>query len=276
MKVFIGYDHREDVAYKVCEFSIRRHTRQPVEIEPLEHASLRKAGIFRRPWLTQAEDGQRIDLIDQRPFSTEFSHTRFLVPHLCNHKGWALFMDCDMVFTGDIRKLFDLVDHTKAVMVVKHAYRPKDGVKMDGQVNQLYARKNWSSFVLFNCGHPANRVLTPGYINMTRGGSLHAFEWLGDAETSEILIGELPLSYNWIDGSSPAMKPIVVEGKVGKIPPPEVIHYTLGGPWFPNCRQVKFAEVWTRLYELWQFDGNHDDLPSCVPTTKYETKYQKA
>jgi lipopolysaccharide biosynthesis glycosyltransferase len=274
MKIFIGYDHREDTAYKVCEFSIRKHTRQPLEIAPLEHTSLRKQGLFKRPWLTQAEDGQRIDLVDQRPFSTEFSHTRFLVPHLTKYKGWALFMDCDMVFTGDIRKLFDLIDPQYAVMVVKHKYRPKEGVKMDGQVQSVYQRKNWSSFILFNCAHEANRKLTPEYVSFAKGGDMHAFGWLGDDDR---LIGEIPATYNWIDGSSPPMlAPSPVGGKIIKAPLPEVIHYTVGGPWFPNCRQVKYADVWTTYYEKWQFDGNHDDAPSHVPTTKYESKYQKA
>ncbi len=277
MRVFIGFDHREPVAYHVCEFSIRRHTRLPtVTITPLEHVSLRKQRVFNRPWLTQAEDGLRMDLIDGRPFSTEFSHSRFLVPKLCGYEGWALFMDSDMVFTGDIRKLIDLVDPQYAVMVVKHQYKPKEAVKMDGQVQAQYFRKNWSSFMLFNCGHPANRALTPEYVNTARGGDMHAFKWLGDEATSEALIGALPSTYNWIDGASAPMEPLVDGNRIGKAPLPEVIHYTLGGPWFPNCRQVKYAEVWSRYYELWQFDGNHEDLPTHVPTMKFEKKYQKA
>lgn len=274
MKIFIGYDHREDVAYKVCDFSIRKHSRLPtVPIFPLEHTSLRKQGLFRRPWLTDAETGLRTDLVDNRPFSTEFSHTRFLVPHLCNYKGWALFMDCDMVVTSAIEKLMDLADPKYAVMVVKHAYKPKDGVKMDGQQQVGYHRKNWSSFILFNCAHPANKALTPEYVSFAKGGDMHAFGWLGNDDS---LIGDLPPTYNWIDGSSPAMAAPASVGKPVKAPLPDVIHYTVGGPWFPNCRHVKYADVWQNYYEKWQFDGNHEDAPTHVPTVKYETKYQKA
>lgn len=275
MKVFIGYDSREDVAYKVCEFSIRKHTRLPsLAVQPLEHVSLRKQGLFRRPWNVEAETGLKVDGVDGRPFSTDFSHTRFLVPHLCGYKGWALFMDCDMVFTTPIEKLFDLADPKYAAMVVKHKHVPPEQEKMDGQPQARYFRKNWSSFILFNCGHPANQALTPEYVSFHRGREMHAFSWLGDEVESEALIGELPKTYNWIEGSSPPMPP---SGKPNvKASPPDVIHYTVGGPWFPNCRAVKYADVWQTCYEKWQFDGNHDDLPTHVPTMKYEKKYQKA
>jgi lipopolysaccharide biosynthesis glycosyltransferase len=273
MKVFVGYDVTEDVAYKVCEFSIKRHTRAMVDVRPLIHTDLRKAGLFRRPWLTEAETGHKSDLVDGRPFSTDFSHTRFLVPHLCEYGGWALFMDCDMIFTSDIAKLFDLVDDRYAVMVVKHKHVPTEREKMDGQIQHRYFRKNWSSFMLINCAHPANRALTPGYVNMAAGGKMHAFDWLGDEPTSDRLIGELPRSYNWIDGSSPIMPGPTKSSQ--KVPLPDVIHYTVGGPWFPNCRRVKYCDVWIEEYERWQASGNYAGLPTSVPTTRYEMKFSK-
>lgn len=274
MKVFIGYDQREDVAYKVCDFSIKRHTRAMVDVRPMVHKELRKAGLFKRPWLVEAETGNLTDLVDGRPFSTDFSHSRFLVPRLCEYRGWALFMDCDMIFTGDIAKLFELADDRYAVMVVKHQHKPSKQVKMDGQQQVRYHRKNWSSFMLMNCAHPANKALTPGYVNMTNGGKMHAFDWLGDEPTSENLIGSLPATYNWIDGSSPAMP---APTKPGQKPiMPDVIHYTEGGPWFANCYNVKYGDRWIEEYERWQFSGNFAGLPSSVPTTKFEKKYQKA
>ena len=274
MKVFIGYDVREDVAAKVCAYSIRRHTRSNVDIRFLNHVELRREGLFRRPWLTEAESGNRIDSVDGKPFSTEFSHSRFLIPHLCGYKGWALFMDCDMIFTSDLTKLFDLVDDRYAVMVVKHQHKPLEKEKMDGRPQTRYHRKNWSSFMLINCGHPANRSLTPGYVNMASGTDMHAFKWLGDEVASEALIGELPRTYNWIDGSSPIMPPPAKPGQKAVLP--DMIHYTVGGPWFPNYRTVKYGDVWVEYYERWQAEGNYAGLPTAVPTTRYETKFTKS
>ena len=52
--------------------------------------------------------GQPYDEIDGRPFSTDFSFTRFLVPHLNMYQGIALFMDSDMYLRTDITELFDM------------------------------------------------------------------------------------------------------------------------------------------------------------------------
>jgi lipopolysaccharide biosynthesis glycosyltransferase len=230
--VYIGFDERESIAYSVCDFSIKRRSSSLVDVKPLKHRDLRKAGIFRRPWLTESTTGNRIDLIDNKPFSTEFSHTRFLVPELNSFKGWALFMDCDMIFQDDIRKLFELRDDKYAVMVVKHNHRPKERIKMDDQPQSEYPKKNWSSFILWNCAHPSNRQLTAPYVNMALGSELHNFGWLKEWE-----IGSLPFNYNWIEGVTPASTQ------------PSVIHYTLGGPWFSNCMEVMYADKWLDEYK---------------------------
>ena len=81
--------------------------------------------------------------------STEFTFTRFLVPALANYKGWALFCDSDIVFLKDVKELFDQAEDKYAVMCVQHDYTPKPGIKMDGQKQTLYPRKNWSSMVLY-------------------------------------------------------------------------------------------------------------------------------
>ena len=61
--------------------------------------------------------------------STEFSFSRFLVPHLCNYEGWAIFMDCDMMVVDDIKNLWNLRDNKYAVMCVKHQHKPKEDIK---------------------------------------------------------------------------------------------------------------------------------------------------
>lgn len=254
--VYIGFDSREAVTSEVAARSILKRTESPLKISFLKHRELRKAGLFQRPWLTEGQSGQWKDLNDDRPFSTEFSHTRFLVPALMKYKGWALFMDSDMIFLSDIQKLFALADPKYAVMCVKHQHKVKHGdVKMDGRQQLSYHRKNWSSFVLWNCGHEANAVITPERVNFMTGGDLHAFSWLKDHE-----IGALPFSYNFISGISPP---------IGQRMMPAVIHYTEGGPWFPECENVPYAGLWTEEYEDWQKNG-HGGVTD-VPTTRYDS-----
>lgn len=261
-KIFIGWDSREPVASYVAGHSIVRRTKSDVDIKYLRHRELRRDGFFNRPWRIREHDGEFIDERDGRPFSTEFSHTRFLIPVLCNYKGWALFFDADMIFLNDVKKLFDLCDDRYAVMCVKHKHQVRENsIKMDHRLQQNYYRKNWSSFVMWNCEHPSNKYIKPEYVNHAAGSYMHAFEWLKDEE-----IGELPFSYNYISGVSPPM-PI---GNKGQPLLPNVIHYTEGGPWFENIDHgtIKYGEYWNYEYEDWQKNG--DAIPTSVPTTKFE------
>lgn len=171
------------------------------------------------------------------------------------YKGWALFMDADMIFLSDIKRLFALCDDKYAVMCVKHRYPTKpDTVKMDDRVQRIYHRKNWSSFVLWNCAHSANKEITPEKVSFMHGIDLHGFDWLPDH-----LIGELPHTYNYISGISPTVK--------GNIP--DVIHYTDGGPWFEKCLDVPYAGSWIEEYEDWQRKGAVKEY-SDVATTRFE------
>ena len=214
MKVYVGYDTREDIAYQVCKHSIT--TKQPAaEIRPLKQQELRDAG-----WYTRPKD---------KLASTEFTFTRFLIPELMNFKGWAVFMDCDMILTTDIKELFDQADDKYAVMCVQHDYTPKEGTKMDGQKQTIYPRKNWSSVMLFNCGHPSNARLTQDMVNdpEINGAYLHRFSWLKDEE-----VGELDHTWNYL------------VGVYDDIETPKLIHYTEGGPWFENYRDCEFNKLW--------------------------------
>lgn len=231
LKVFVGYDGREKVAYEVLKHSIEKNTTADVKVIPLYHKELRKQGYFKRPWVTEALTGNHQDLMDGRPFSTEFSHSRFLVPELMKFKGWALFMDCDMIVRCDIKELFDLFDDKFAVMCVKHRQEVKKSTKMDGSPQQAYYRKNWSSFVAWNCGHPANKQITKDVVNTATGSYLHGFTWLQDHQ-----IGSLPDYYNWIEGCSRGMEH------------PRIIHYTEGGPWFHGKKEIMYAQQWDELY----------------------------
>lgn len=259
MPVWIGWDSREPVASYVAAYSIKRRTKHKLDIGYLQHRKLRQDGVFMRPWVIEGATGNFVDLLDNKPFSTEFSHTRFLVPCLMKYEGWALFMDADMLFFSDIAKLFALRDSKYAVQCVKHIHQPKENLaKMDGRLQLQYHRKNWSSFVLWNCGHSSNRKLVPELVNFLPGRDLHAFSWLKDHE-----IGELPFTYNYISGVSPRLP-----REYGNMP--DVIHYTEGGPWFEECREVPYAGLWVNEYEEWQRDNAENNRISPVPATAYD------
>ena len=98
MKVFVGYDTREDIAYQVCKHSIISKNKD-VDVRPLKQQELRDTGWYTRP-------------IDKLA-STEFTFTRFLIPELTNYDGWAVFMDSDMILTTDIKELFEQANDPK-------------------------------------------------------------------------------------------------------------------------------------------------------------------
>ena len=217
LKIFVGWDSREDIAFQVCKQSILDHASVPVKIIPLKQDELRKKDIYNRPLDAMA--------------STEFTFTRFLVPYLSGFTGWSLFIDCDFVFLDDVKKLFDQADKKYAIMCAQHDYTPKEGTKMDGKVQHQYPRKNWSSMMLINCSSYTNGVLGKELINDTlkTGAYFHRFSWVPDAE-----IGELSHEWNWLVGW-------YQEPKDGK---PKALHYTEGGPWFKEYENCEYALEW--------------------------------
>jgi hypothetical protein len=225
-RIFVGWDSREDIAWQVCRTSLLRNASAPIEVRALRQGRLRSEGLYRKPLDPLA--------------STEFTYTRFLVPHVAGYRDWALFCDCDFIWLSDVMRLFALADDRYAVMCVHHDHRPTETLKMDGAVQTQYPRKNWSSMVLFNCGHPANRALTPEVVDREGGAFLHRFQWLDDA-----LIGSVPETWNWLEGWN--RKP--AQGR------PDVVHYTRGGPWFPNWRDVDYAAEWLEEAARYQTEG---------------------
>lgn len=224
-RIFVGWDSQQAIAYDVCRYSILRHASGPARVQAIKQQALREQDLYWRP----------VDPLA----STEFTYTRFLVPHLAGYAGWALFMDCDFLLTRDIGELFACADARYAVMCVQHDYHPTETRKLQGAIQTVYPRKNWSSLVLWNCGHSANRVLTPDLANRESGSFLHRFQWLEDD-----LIGELPGTWNWLEGWSQAPEAGTPAG----------IHFTRGGPWFEEWRDVEYADLWraekARLHRL--------------------------
>lgn len=224
MRVMIGYDEREARAVEVAIKSLRR-VAPDLEPELLCAAKLTDQGLLTR--VSDHRGDQDYDLVSNAKKSTRFAISRFLTPILCQ-EGYALFTDCDVVFREDPREMLTEVSAHYAVNVVKHFYVPAPGLKMVNQANSVYGRKNWSSVMLFNCDHSANRRLSLRDVNERRGLDLHQFYWLADAE-----IGELSRCWNQLIGEHPLLAP-----KEG------ILHFTRGGPWLPGWQGAEHDDIW--------------------------------
>ena len=211
--ITIGFDPRESVAYHVCSQSIISRSTEPVAITPLALRNL-------KGYNESHNDG-----------SNAFIYSRFLTPHLMNYQGWAIFMDGDMIVLDDIAKLWAQRNDRYAVMVAKHDYKTKFPEKYLGNINEDYPRKNWSSVILWNCGHPANRKLTPHYVETASGAELHRFQHL-----EEPLIGEIPVFWNWLAEEYPANNLA------------SLVHYTVGTPCFPEYSHCSMSDKWWREF----------------------------
>lgn len=209
--VFIGYDTRETVAYHVCANSIIRHSSSLVGLHPLAPNTI-------KTYEEKHTDG-----------SNNFIYSRFLIPHLMYYNGWAIFLDGDMLIREDITELWNMRDESKAVMVVKHDYKTRLTEKYLGAKNENYPRKNWSSVILWNCGHEANRVVTPEFVQNATGAQVHRFTWLHDD-----LIGELPIEWNWLPD------------EFGRNDDAKLLHFTLGTPCFHDFATSPMADEWHR------------------------------
>jgi hypothetical protein len=211
LQVYIGFDPREEIAFHVLAHSILERSSAPVSIVPLDKRKL--LHLYTRP---------------RGPTeSTEFALTRFLVPLLSEFRGWSLFMDCDMLCRSDVAALFaeSARQPDKAVLVCEHDYVPKSERKFLDQVQTRYPRKNWSSLMLFN--NERCRALDAEYVNRASGLELHRFAWLDDA-----LIGSLALEWNWLVDEYPYRADA------------RIVHFTRGGPWFPQFQDCDYAEEW--------------------------------
>ncbi len=214
IKVFIGYDKKEAVAFHTLIHSILQHSTVPVSIVPLALNNLK--GIYNRP------------LNEKR--STDFTFSRFFIPFLCNYEGWAIFIDSDMLFQADINDLWSLRNDDFSVQVVKHDYTPKVKTKFLNNEQLVYPKKNWSSVILFNCSKC--KALSLEYLQNASGLELHQFKWLEEEDQ----IGELPIEWNYLVGEYPFIKNV------------KNLHFTLGGPYFEDYLKSDYSEHWYKEF----------------------------
>lgn len=223
IRIFIGYDTREAVAFHVLSHSIHTRASEPVLIAPLMLSQLNKL-LWRERHPLQ---------------STDFSFSRFLVPLLSGYEGWSLFCDSDMLMLDDVARLWAVRDERFAVQVVKHDHKPADTVKFLDQPQRPYEKKNWSSVILFN--NAKCKALTADYVNTATGLELHQFKWLGD----DGLIGALPQRWNHLVDYDPAAPPADVS----------LLHYTEGGPYFEAYKACGYADLWFAERDRMLFAG---------------------
>lgn len=223
IKIFIGYDKRESIAYHTLTQSIIEKSSVPVSITPLKLSNL--LSIYNR------EDNKG---------TTEFSLTRFLVPFLSNFNGYSIFMDCDMVCNIDISEVLSVIENqpNKSVYVCQHDYKSVVNLKATGK-NENYPRKNWSSFMIFNNSLCKN--LTPEYVNSATPSDLHRLIWANEN------IGSLPLEYNWL------------VGEYDKIHNPKILHYTLGTPCFIEYKNSDYSQEWFEMFKKTTHPIKYDD-----------------
>jgi hypothetical protein len=208
LRIFIGWDSREPIAFQVACHSILRRASAPVAIIPLALDNLK--GIYERP-----PNG-----------TTEFSLSRFLVPHLSNYEGVSVFMDCDFLLKCDIYDVLSHVDPTADVSVCQHDYTPREGLKATG-VQTSYPCKNWSSVMVFD--NAMCRALTVDYVNTATPADLHRMAWAK-------AVGSLPIDFNYL------------VGEYDVNPDARILHYTLGTPCFSDYKASDHAEEWWAEY----------------------------
>ncbi len=252
--IWVGHDEREALPYAVARDSLKRHSQATVHGIVLQ--DLIDCGWYTRPTETRRLKPRAKpvlwDVISEAPMSTQFAISRFFVPHLAirmwsNNRGWALFVDCDVLALRDVDRLFFTAEQhpDKALMCVPHNHNPTEATKKDNvpqarvhdpRYPGVYNCKNWSSVMLFNLAHPANDKLTIELLNTVPGRDLHRFCWLDHSKD----IGFLDVEWNHLVG---------VDGSRSE--DPAIVHFTNGGPWLPKYAGVEYADAWRTARDNW-------------------------
>lgn len=198
MKVFIGHDTRWKEATTVLLYSLRQHSGPEMGIELLEQAKL----PARLPHEAR----------------TQFSFLRYLIPHLMNFQGRALYLEQDMLALDDVRKIErELPAHDNwSIACVQHGYA--SSVK----------RPNWASVMVLNCAKLTQWTLE-AYKNKPREW-LHELQGVPDSEF-------IPLNARW------NVLDHMQEGA-------GILHYTSGGPW---DRKVGERPPDLKAFDLWKY-----------------------
>ena len=227
LSIYIGYDsNHSDLAEqnkKLLEKEIRKcmsksttdvHGTLKDFMPTIKYLDISKLSDYNREYANQ---------------STEFTYSRFLIPHLENFEGYSIFLDDDILFRKSILPLFYFLNPDDAVACVQYDFDKHNDTKFDGEKNVSYPKKLWSSFMIFNNSHEDCKKLTPDVINTESGKYLHQFEWT-DA------ISKIPEEH------------IITEGfnTLKDYPNASAIHWTRGGPWIKdmNTSEINMLDIY--------------------------------
>ena len=177
--------------------------------------------------------------------STEFTYSRFLIPHLEDYKGFSIFLDDDILFQKSILPMFYFLNPDDAVACIKYDFKEHNDTKFDGEKNVNYPKKLWSSLMIFNNGHEDCKKLTPEVINTQTGKYLHQFEWTDK-------ISEIPQHYIFTEGYD-------TDESSWR---PSAVHFTRGGPWIDNMdiSNIDKLEYYNRLHGKWLNYKKENDI----------------
>ena len=252
--VWIGYDEKETIPYAVARHSVKSQCHHSINVFGVVLQDLINTGLYKRPIEMRYFEGREVlwDPISGAPMSTEFAISRFFVLELVKKQfhangGWVLFADCDILARAPIDDLFLAAElqADKALVCVPHRQVVEEDTKKGGQLQAkevdprfpgTYSRKNWSSVMLLNRTHSANKGLTLDLLNTAPGRDLHRFCWLKNEE-----IGLLDPKWNHLVGVD----------TVKSAEAPCLVHFTNGGPWLPQYHDVEYADEWRSAYADW-------------------------
>ena len=183
INVAVGFDQRQSVAFQVCAQSVWEKASLPVNIARLnlDVLPLTKRGL------------------------TQFTYSRFLTPYLFDYKGWALFLDSDILARGDIAEL------------------PKGDADLYFVLDER-RRFEWPSVMWMNC--EKLKCLTPDLITREK---MFDQKWIID---NQIRVEYLGKSWNHLVGYD-AMNPNA-----------KIVHFTQGIPIWPQTEKCDFAQEW--------------------------------
>ena len=191
LRIFIGFEVRQPIAFSVFSLSLLAQSTKPLSITPM--------------------------VLGQLPITrkglTDFTYSRFLVPHLCDFRGQALFLDADMLCLTDIAELFALADPEKAVMTV--------------DTKPAFER---AAVMLFNCEHQDNKKLTPEFIQHA-DFPLHKIGWTKNR-------GDLPTEWNHLVLYDQPREDA------------KLVHFTGGIPCFPETFNCEYSRQWKEWADM--------------------------
>jgi len=211
LKIFIGFDSRQPIAYHVLAHSIITRASKPITISPLR---LNQLPIKRRGL-------------------TDFTYSRFLVPYLSGYKGKSIFIDSDFLCLADIWELVESIKRPEPVVIVDNKLQferasmmvfqnnlceftltPK---KIDDEANKLYdfawaasvgyVAKEWNHLVGYDQPNPNAKLIhfTQGIPCFPETADCEfAAEWMTEAQQMVSTV-----SWSEIMGKSVHAKPVL-------------------------------------------------------------------